>query len=267
VSIDEEKLFSKYLILAVEKIHQEYSCRGYDSAAYTHDLRLSDEIVLKATKPPYTMCVAAQMEIIVTALNLYGEETNDRSYQSYLPINEWTKLKGKSFKSMIWLAEGSGSNGTADALARFGMGKVVSFSELVPGSFINLNRTSGSGHATLFLGYINNTGKHVPKFDESVVGFKYYSSQGKLSGGGMDYRLAFFDSKCPDEPTDIKRDCGVIYSDKQKYLNCGVMYSPSFWDKVARNAALMNEMGDEGLELPDSYMNPLYLNQTTADDK
>jgi hypothetical protein len=68
------------------------------------------------------------------------------------------------------------------------------------------------------------------KYDSTVVGFKYFSSQGlKEAGkGGFDYRYAVFSQHgCPEMP--YKRDCNVIYSERQDYLNTGVMLAPAFW--------------------------------------
>ena len=221
-------------------------------------------IKLLATNRPYTMCVAAQMEIIVTAINIYVAETEDQKPLTYLPENEWKKLNGSSFKSMVWLAEGSNSNGTADALETYGMGKVVNFDELTPGGFINLNRTNGTGHAVLFISYIDKHGYQIDEYNNSVAGFKYYSSQGKKSDGGFDYRLAFFGDVCPQVPDAVKRDCGVIYSDKQKLLNTGVMFMPNEWNQ--EKAILFQSIEKIEKDLSEDYINPKYLDQTTTDE-
>jgi hypothetical protein len=111
----------------------------------------------------------------------------------------------------------------------------VPFESLIPGSFINLNRTSGTGHAVIFLGFIDAQGNVYETWNPDVIGFKYYSSQGgyDVGSGGMDYRYAvFYDYGAPSMP--YLRDLNVIYSTDQTYLNTGVMYMPEQWFDTAR---------------------------------
>ena len=122
------------------------------------------------------------------------------------------------------------ANGTADALINFGMGERRLFEKLEPGDFVNINRTTKTGHAVTFIAYIDKAGKVLPKYTPEVVGFKYYSSQGRAAAGegGLDYRYAVFSKfGCPEMP--YKRDCNVIYSTDQRMLNTGTMLSPKFW--------------------------------------
>lgn len=258
--------FNEYLLKAVEKIDKEWSKLGYKNKAYTHDLTLGS-IKFKATNAPYTMCVAAQMEIIVTALNIYCNETGDISPYNYLSNKQWTSLKTGTFKDLVWV--NSGSKGTADALEKFGMGKIVPFEELTPGSFINLNRTTKSGHATLFIGYLDKNGNILTKYSKKVVGFKYYSSQGKKDNGGFDYRYAFFDGFCPSLSDGKRRDCKIIRSKNQKYLNTGLMFLPQYWnaksrDKIINKAFKRNSLSKS--KDKENGMNPRYMNQVTIDD-
>lgn len=122
------------------------------------------------------------------------------------------------------------SYGTADALRNFGMGEETSFEKLKPGSFVNINRDNGTGHAVTFIAFINSKGAVQPEYNSGVVGFKYFSSQGGSAAGqgGFDYRSAVFSKfGCPEMPG--KRDCGVIYSADRKMLNTGTMLAPKFW--------------------------------------
>ena len=112
------------------------------------------------------------------------------------------------------------------------MGMTVPFSELKPGSFINLNRTGGTGHAVVFLAFIDINGNDVSTYGSNVAGFRYYSSQGGKSNGGFDYRCAFFRNYgTPTLSNGCKRDTGVYEPDYQgyTYFNSGVMYMPSKW--------------------------------------
>lgn len=227
---DENRYFNNYLLKAVTELNKKYALKGYDiHAALTHDIDFNGQGYVKALKPPYTMCVAAQLEIILTAYEIYSKETGDYSVYSYLPKSSYENLGPTDLRGHIWVNHDFNSYGTADALINFGMGERVTFNRLKPGAFININRTNGTGHAVLFIGYIDKTGKLLDLYSDKVIGFRYYSSQGlKEAGkGGLDYRNAIFSKfGCPNID---KKDCDVIYSDDQKMLNTGMMLHPSLW--------------------------------------
>lgn len=258
--INSGKTFNTYLLRAVDEVYENWPLKGYASAAFTHDLTLG-HLTFKATGAPYTMCVAAQMELIVTALNIYLKEGGDKAFLDFLPPHQWLTLMSGTFKDLVWV--NSGSNGTASALLKFGMGEEAPFNELKPGCFINLNRVNKSGHAVLFLSYLDAAGNELADYSDAVVGFKYFSSQGKKVEGGFDYRYAFFDGISPVLGGGKKRDLGVMRSAKQKYLNCGFMYTPTQWDAARRDEA------SNGL-IPKAFgendVNPAYLDQETIDD-
>lgn len=215
--------------------------RGYDkSGVFTHNIPFGRNS-LKASRPPGTMCVAAQLEIMVTALNMYSAETKDTSVFTYLPVKHWRTTQARTFRDLVWV--NTGSYGTAYALKAYGMGTMCSFKELLPGSFINLNKDMNnrehSGQAVLFLAYIDGAGNELSQYSARVKGFKYYFSQGKGPGvGGFGYRYAFFGDQCPNVGAGKKQDCGIIYSDTQKLLNCGYMLAPKYWNKQQRDAKL-----------------------------
>lgn len=60
------------------------------------------------------------------------------------------------------------------AMEELGVGHAVPLAEAMPGDFVQLWRTSGSGHSVLFLEWIIEEGKQV--------GFRYRSSQGSTDG-------------------------------------------------------------------------------------
>jgi hypothetical protein len=224
--------FSSQILNAVSSINSEWSGRGYDINSYfSHDLRYGPHCCITANHAPLTMCVAAVVEVIVTALNTWYAETNERTPFDRLPLRSWRGGSKRDIRAHIFMYEGFGSNGTAHALERFGIGRQCQFSELQPGDFINFNRTSGTGHACVFLGFIDATGNDVGAFGPSVVGFRYFSAQGKgLPDAGFGYRWAFFDGHCPSSmPAGKRRDCGVLRSDSPKLLCCGYLYHPSNW--------------------------------------
>ena len=255
-----EKYFNAYVLKAVDYLYGKYGLLGYDiNSILTHDIEYHTFGTLKARHAPLTMCVAAQMEIILTAYEIYSKETGDYSVYSYLPKRSFEGLEITDLKGHIWVNHAFKADGTADALINFGMGERRTFENLVPGDFVNINRTTRTGHAVTFLGFINQAGKLLPKHDGSVVGFKYFSSQGgrEAGQGGFDYRYAVFSKfGCPEMP--YKRDCNVIYSADQLYLNTGTMLSPKFWTGIMPQASA--ETAGE------TVLNRGFFNGITTDD-
>jgi hypothetical protein len=176
------------------------------------------------------MCVAGVLEVIITAFDIYSRESGNYALYDFLPFRSWNVLASDTIKGHIWVNPKLNSSGTADAVAKFGLGERVKFSELQPGGFINLNRTNGHGHAVVFLSYIDIKGNDLPAYSSKVAGFRYFGAQGKIAKGegGLSYRHAFFSKNgCPEVP--YKRDCDVIFSENQRVLNVGQMFHPSAW--------------------------------------
>lgn len=255
-----EKYFNAYVLKAVDYLYKNYGLLGYDiNSILTHDIEYHTFGTIKARRAPLTMCVAAQMEIILTAFDLYARETGDYSVYNYLPKRSFEGLAVTDLKGHIWVNHDFKADGTADALINFGMGERRTFDKLLPGDFVNINRTTKTGHAVTFIGYISKTGKMLPAYGPEVVGFKYFSSQGlrEAGQGGFDYRYAVFSKYgCPEMP--YKRDCNVIYSTDQLYLNTGTMLSPSFWTGVMPQAT--------GEEAGETVLNRSFFNGITTDD-
>jgi len=222
--------FNKYLLKAVTQLKASHGLLGYDNVALTHDLQYGAKGAIKAMKPPRTMCVAAVMEVMITALQIYAKETKSNTVFDFLPIKSWQSLASGNIRAHIWVNSKIAAGGTADAVRHFGMGMTVPFKELTPGSLINLNRTTGTGHAVIFLAFIDKQGKEHNVWNAGVIGFKYFSSQGGYAtgAGGLDYRYAIF-SQHGSPPMPYKRDLKVIQSDKQTILNTGIMYAPKRW--------------------------------------
>lgn len=222
--------FNAYILKAVAQIDATYKLLGYDAAALTHDISYGSKGTIKATKPPRTMCVAAVMEVILTAMQIYAQETGDNTVFDFLPLSSWQTLSSSAIRGHLWVNPAFNAGGSADALRHFGMGMTVPFEELAPGSLINLNRQNGTGHAVIFLAFIDITGNESSSWHSDVVGFKYYSSQGgyDAGSGGFDERYAVF-SQHGSPTMPYKRDTGVLDSDDQRLLNTGVLYAPSRW--------------------------------------
>jgi hypothetical protein len=252
-----------YITKAVTNLFDMYGEQGYANSAFTHELKFGNRGSLAATSPPHTMCVAAQLEVLVEALNLYAGETNDYTAFAFLPKSSWEHLHASDFRGKIWMVEGANSSGAADALKRFGMGTTATFEAAQPGDFINFNRANGTGHGVVFLAFLDHEGKELPSYGPTVAGFKYFSSQGKLTGGGLGYRYAFFFPDCPTLPGNQKRDCNVIRSASQNLLSVGFAFLPSAWDRNVAQAALA---APTIAGAPEGAFDAAYFSEITTDD-
>jgi hypothetical protein len=262
--------FNNYVLAAVHTLEKHYGGKGYGIGVFTHDLHFGDNGVFKATSPPYTMCVAAQLEVIIEALDLYYKRHDATDAFHFIPRIYWTRSRPRDFRGEIWIVKNSPSHGAADAFANFGMGERIPFRELDPGDFLNFNRTNKTGHAVVFLGFIDRKGQLLPEYDATTVaGFKYFSSQGKdHPDGGLGYRWAFFsDVGCPTIGGDKKRDCGVLRTEIDNYLVAGFLRSPTAWDqkKAADYILEGNEIQNPAL-LQEGTFDSQYFTGRTTDD-
>lgn len=226
--------FNAEILAQVEALHRERKGLGYDIDSYfTRSLDYGPSGKIRANNPPLTMCVAAVTEVIVCALTGWYAATGKRGPFNKLPIDSWSRGTKASIRAHIFMYEDVKSNGTAHALDRFGIGRQLAFEDLQPGDFVNFNRENGSGHACVFLGYLDAAGRDVSTHGPAVVGFRYFSAQGKGSAeGGLGYRLAFFAGKGPTSLPGKRLDRGIIYSKKPSLLCCGYMIHPDRWPAV-----------------------------------
>ncbi|TYO68398.1 hypothetical protein FXV83_00775 [Bradyrhizobium hipponense] len=260
--------FNKYVLTAVKMLGESRAAKGYGSAAFTQDLTFGDDGILKASGPPITMCVAAQLEVLVEALNLYARETKDVSPFHYIPKVTWARLRPLDLRGQIWMVNGSPSTGAAHAFENFGMGKRIAFKNLFPGTFVNFNRTR-TGHGVVFLGYIDKTGADLSDYSNLVAGFKYFSAQGMgKPDGGLGYRWGFFaDAGCPSLPADKKRDCGIIRSEANNLLVGGYVAMPNMWDaEKAAAQVLSNNVATDPALTTEGTLNESYFSGITTDD-
>ena len=258
-AIDPVYTFNEYILKAVDQLYRDYAKRGYGAHALTHDIVYGPLGTITRTDPAgKTMCVAAVMEVILTAMQIYADETGDPSVWYHLPIDSWKTLQAKNIKAHLWANNELNSSGGADALRHFGMGQNIPFEQLRPGSFVGFNRTNGSGHATVFLSFIDNTGREYAEHNPSVIGYRYFSSQGSETTGGLDYRYGIFsDFGSPGMP--YKRDTGIIKSTDMRIFNTGYMLHPSEWNDANR---VLDDMGGG----PTSSFDPSHFNGVTDDD-
>ncbi len=253
--------FDKYILKAVAYLYDKHRFGGYDvNAVYTHDLLYGTHGVLKSTMGTKTMCVAAVLEVMIVAMQIYEKETGNKKIWDFLPLKSWKGLSVRDIRGHIWVNSKFDAAGTGDALARFGLGELTPFEKLRPGAFINFNRHKGNGHAVVFMSFIDKNGKEYSTHNPNVIGFKYFSAQGLKdpATAGFDYRYAIFSKKeddCPDMP--YKKDCGIIYSKSRKMFNAGRMWAPANW-----NAARRDQMATAASTLsliPDTIFNAEYF--------
>jgi hypothetical protein len=205
---------------------------GYDMSAYfTQKLQYGDHCCILPKNPRATMCVAGVAEIIVETLNLYSKNhNNDKTAFGKLPMSSWTKGTLTSIRANLFMYDGTGSRGTGYTLERLGLGKEKTFAELKPYDFVNFNRTGGSGHAAVFISFLDSNSKETTTYSPNVIGFHYFSAQGKgKPDAGFADRYAYFDGKCPATQMGAPRDCGVIRSANKSLLDAGELWEPSKW--------------------------------------
>jgi len=241
-----------YILKAVADTYAEYKGRGYDAdAAYSHDLQYGHECCIKATRPPVTMCVAAVAEVIVRALSDYAKATGDYSPFTKLPMSTWSRggvldFRAHAFKQTYVGTDGKEHQvnyGFGGAVKTFGIGKEIRFSELRPGDLVTFNRTK-TGHAVVFLGYLDQNGKILSSFGSTVAGFKFFSAQGKgKPDAGFGYRYGFFGNHCPSLDGGRVVDCGIRKSDDQSILNTAYLLAPSKWTTKEAFAQLVRRFG------------------------
>ena len=267
-NVGASETFNAYMLKAVKELAAKYGLLGYDAAALTHDITYGSYGTIKATKPPRTMCVAAVMEILLTAMQIYAKETGDPTIFDFLPMKSYDSLSSPNIRAHLWVNFDINARGSADAARHFGMGMTVPFKELTPGSVLNLNRTSGTGHAVVFLAFLDGSGNELTSWSQDVIGFKYFSSQGSYDAGagGLDYRWAIFDQYgSPVMPG--KRDLHVIESEDQLYLNTGIIYDPSLWLATSWSRPIQTtSSGSAGYPVLQSVFDPVRFDGKTADD-
>jgi hypothetical protein len=236
----EPERFTDFIRQAIEKITKERAKKGYDiNKAFTQNLQYGKDCCVKSSAPPLTMCVAAVSEVIIEALNIYlAQNPNETAPFKALPMKSWTGGTRNDIRAHIFMFDNMGSKGTASAFRRFSIGEELPFEKLKPYDFVNFDRPN-SGHAAVFLGFIDKRGEDLPEHSSEVAGFKYFSAQGKgKPDAGFWYRWAYFgDAGCPAPNPDKPRDCEIIRSS----VVPGSMWHPKAWRTGQSRTNLMRD--------------------------
>lgn len=227
--------YNDRILDTVNWLSENKSGLGYDlKSRFTEDLKYGN-YTFHATGGTKTMCVAAVFEILIRTLQNANDKDGRLVSDTILPGSVLNGSKALNFapyafqyKSLINIPEYNRkySAGIGDALVLFGMGKYVTFETAKSGDFVYFNRTGNSGHAVIFIGYLNSQGV-IENNAKYATGFRYFSAQSKGTNG-MGYRDAFFD-KCPNVKTKYVKDCGVIKSDKHALFAVSRLYEPKEW--------------------------------------
>ncbi len=225
------------ILSVVEDLAANRGGLGYDlNSYYVEDLAYGDE-TLKGKGSPKTMCVGAVAEVMVRAIERWSARNDDPVAFEKLPASVWRRGSVQSLRPWIYVWELEKTipaynrkygSGTHNAIVLFGLGKGVKFEDAQPGDFINFNRTSGGGHAVVFLEFLKKDFESASAFGPDVVGFKYFSSQSSGTPG-LSYRYAYFDGYCPDRKAGFLRDCGLLKSDKSSLFSAARLYAPRHW--------------------------------------
>lgn len=228
--------FNVCILEAVDLIHTTRERGGYSDNYFTKHLDYGPNAgAVKASHPTDTMCVAAVSEVLIEALNIYFRNTADESPFRDLPAKSWNGWSATDIRTSMW--EDGGSNSAGYAFNKFGIGERLQFKDLKPGDFVSFDRTTGTGHSTIFLGFVGKDFKDLPSYSDQVVGFRYYSSQS--SGvSGFAYRYGFFGgtegqgvcTNAPEKHNGIFVDCfhrGISWADTKN--RGGRVWHPSKW--------------------------------------
>lgn len=250
---------NQYVVQAAEMLARDRRLGGYNlQRRFTRDLNYGGDCCLRATPPLSashpnpTMCVAAMIEVMVEALNLYERATGDTSFRTKLPLSRWNNGNKTGVIPNVFMYAGTNSAGTAATFKKLGLGEERPFQDLRAGDFVNLNRASGSGHAVVFLGYLKaGSSAPTPQFSSEVVGFKYFSAQGKgRPDGGFGYRNAYFVGHCPT-PRGRNDDCNIVgvrvkpngtVQQSRILFNTGTMFTPAAWRTEAALQDLVKQV-------------------------
>jgi len=264
--VDPDNYFNETILQAIDEVYAYYGLLGYDiNSVFTHDIAYGDYGLIERTNGTRTMCVAGMLEVLLTAMEIYEADTGDSTIWDFLPERSWERLGERDFKAHVWVNHELEAWGTADALRHFGMGETIPFKNLLPGSFVNFSRTSGTGHAVIFIAYIDEDGQEFEVWNEDVVGFLYFSAQGGYSvgNGGFDYRYGVF-SEFGALVMPYNRDINIIYrEDDQNYFNTGMIFHPDLWWATPYNTQASSRSSFD----PDvSLFDAEYFDGITVDD-
>ena len=279
--------FNACVVATTQFIYADRRNKGYDThGIFTKalDYGPATAAITPSDKKPETMCVAAASEMAIETLNSYYKATNDARPFNIIKSSSWNGSGPTDIRSFMWENEGpADSRGAGRAFVTFGAGEIVDFSAAKPGDFLSLDRQlfrprvtwtaqeardfarrrpetengqigawKYSGHSTVFLGYLDKSLNWTSRYQQDVVGFLYFSSQGGHGAdGGFNYRWAIFKGSKDRNNRDI---CGVMpslsakidchFGGIERKVRVGRLWHPSRWN-AARPAQFQQEVAQQ----------------------
>ncbi len=146
----------------------------------TTDIYYEDKILLRAhpSGNRASHCVGITFEVFFDAMQAWNRQAGlpegsfkNLSYDElYDFVLTWYVAKGPKTQSNL-----------AVAVEKYGLGKRIhNLEDAQPGDFLDFSRINNTGHAVVFIEWMRE--------DNKIIGFKYWSSQGK----GIGYRTEYF---------------------------------------------------------------------------
>ena len=154
----------------------------------TEDLYYDGELLLKAdpngNRASY--CTGITFEVFFKAMQ-------NRNRDLKIDINDFNGMNKEElydFALTWYVAKGpKDMSNMALAMEKYGVGKRIhNMEELRVGDFIDFSRENDTGHSAVFINWI--------RAKDTIIGFKYWSSQG--STNGISYKEEYFNIKSKD---------------------------------------------------------------------
>lgn len=162
-----------------------------DYTGVTRDLVYQGEIIARAHPEieGAAYCVGLTFEVFFQAMQRRNKEAG-LSPQDFKGLTFEDLV---DFRSIWYVAQDLPLDQChmAAALKRYGLGEqIYDFEQVLPGDFVQIWRTGGSGHATIFIGWIREA--------DEIVGLEYWSTQ--PSTNGLNYNTEYFSDNPPGAP-------------------------------------------------------------------
>ncbi|MCD6446730.1 MAG: hypothetical protein J7L40_01045, partial [Candidatus Marinimicrobia bacterium] len=183
VSRPEDLEFNDYVVDVLEEYHRDgrypYSwVSGYSGV--TRDLYYKDSRIANANPDSShsTYCCGLTFEVYFRSISRLNQDLGLGE-----DINEMTYTNFRSFIS-IWFVQSTLGDGPGLALEAYGLGdKITDMKNVQKGDFVQIWRTSGSGHSVIFMNWTTNA-------MGDTTGMRYWSTQ--TSTNGVNYNTEYF---------------------------------------------------------------------------
>ncbi len=179
----EDLTFNDYVVDLLEEYHRDgrypYSwVSGYHGVS--RDLYYKGTRIAKANADSShsTYCCGATFEVWYRAMNRLLTDRNMG--------NDINNINASDFSSFIskWFVQSTNGDGPGIALVDYGVGETIDeMKDVKKGDFVQIWRTSGSGHSVIFINWTTNAAG-------DTTGMRYWSTQ--TSTNGINYNTEYF---------------------------------------------------------------------------